>query len=326
MYLIVGETTSPYFNLAFEEYALTQMRESMIALWRNDASVIVGSNQNTLEEIDIDFVRARNIPVVRRQSGGGAVFHDLGNVNYTIVHEMADGDFGNYEKFAAPLIGYLATLGVAAEFEGRNDLVAGGRKFCGNAQAVKDGRIMHHGCILYSSDLSNLAGALSPRPAKIESKGVKSVRKRVTNIADHLDDAPPVRQFLRGLADYLLAHLEDIHPYTLTEADIAATERLMREKYETWAWNFGRSPAYHFEKSHPFDFGLVEVKLAVERGIICEVSIFGDFFGVREKGELESRLRGVRHERQSICESLADCEIGEYIAGMNIEQFMGLVC
>ena len=326
MHLIVGETTSPYFNLAFEEYALTQMRENLIALWRNEAAVIVGSNQNTLEEIDLDFVRAHNIPVVRRQSGGGAVFHDLGNVNYTIVHEMVDDDFGNYAKFAAPVIGYLDTLGIAAEFQGRNDLVIDGRKFCGNAQAVKNRHIMHHGCILYSSDLSNLAGALSPRPAKIESKGIKSVRKRVTNVASHLEQPPLARQFLLGLADYFLAHVEDIHPYSLTRADIAATERLVREKSGTWAWNFGQSPAYHFENSRRFNFGFVEVKLTVESGIMQDLHIFGDFFGTREKGELEKRLRGVRHERESIRAALAGCEIGEYIAGMDIEQLLGLVC
>jgi lipoate-protein ligase A len=326
MRLVINSDLRPEFNLALEEYALTEMGMDMIILWRNSAAVIVGRNQNAVEEIDALYVKENGISVVRRQSGGGAVFHDLGNVNFTVIGKLEGDDFNNYRKFTAPIIGYLAELGVKAEFQGRNDLVIDGMKFCGNAQAVKNGRIMHHGCILYSADTSRLAGALRPRPGKIESKGVKSVRKRVTNIADHLPSPIPVEDFLSGLADYFMKRVSGILPYELTEGDIAAAEKLMREKYATWEWNFGRSPAYNMEREERYDFGTVSAKLFVERGSIQEIHIFGDFFGLLDKTELEKALTGVRHERESIKAALECVDPGAYISGITASQLAELIC
>jgi lipoate-protein ligase A len=323
--LIINRDLRPAFNLAIEEYALTEMRTDVIILWRNSAAVIIGNNQNAAEEIDTDYVTANGITVVRRQSGGGAVFHDLGNVNFTVIHELGEDDFNNYRKFTAPIIDYLAELGVKAEFLGRNDLVIDGMKFCGNAQAVKKHRIMHHGCILYSADFGHLAGALRPRKAKIESKGVKSVRARVTNIADHMHSPMPVEDFFNGLADYFIRGAPDIEPYELTADDIAAAERLAREKYSTWEWNFGRSPAYNMEREIRGGYGTVSVKLFVERGVIEEIHIFGDFFGLSDKSGLESALTGVKHETQAIKNALESVDVGSYISGMTAEQFIEII-
>ncbi|MCL2684331.1 MAG: lipoate--protein ligase, partial [Synergistaceae bacterium] len=314
-----------HFNLALEEHLLTHTDIEVVMLWRNSASVIIGRNQNALEEVNLGYAEERNIPVARRLSGGGAVFHDLGNVNYTIIRDIRRDDFNNYEYFTRPVIGYLETLGVRAELQGRNDLVIGGAKFCGNAQAVKGGRILHHGCILYSADFSNLAGALAPRDIKFTSHGVKSVRKRVTNIADHMDTPVTVENFLDGLNRYFAEHIEGVEPYSLSPEDISAAERLAAEKYSSWEWNFGASPAYNMKRSRRYDFGLIDVLMSVERGEIREARIYGDFFGERDKEELEKLLTGVRHDRESIISALRNAEIGKYIRGMKMTEFVDLV-
>ena len=326
MRLVINENNSPHFNLALEEYFLARSDIEVVMLWRNSSSVIVGRNQNTLEEVNLDYVRERNIPVVRRLSGGGAVFHDPGNVNYTIIRDIHQDDFNNYEYFTKPVIGYLGTIGVRAELQGRNDLMIDGAKFCGNAQAVRGGRILHHGCILYSADFTDLAGALAPRDIKFTSHGVKSVRKRVTNIADHMNVPVTAQSFLDGLCRYFSGHIEGIEPYSLSPDDISEADRLAAEKYSSWEWNFGASPAYNMKRSHRYDFGLIDVLMSVKRGEIREVRIYGDFFGLRDKEYLEGLLTTVRHDRESIMSALRGVEIGEYIRGMNMSEFVDLIC
>ena len=326
MRLIINENTSPHFNLALEEYLLTGSRIETVMLWRNSESVIIGRNQNTQEEVNLDYVRERNIPVVRRLSGGGAVFHDPGNVNYTIIRDLREGDFNNYEYFTRPIIEYLKTLGVRAELQGRNDLMIDGAKFCGNAQAMRGSRILHHGCILYSADFSKLAGALSPRDIKFESHGVKSVRKRVTNIADHMNTPMTAGDFFDDLGRYFAAHIEDVEPYSLSAEDISSAERLASEKYSSWKWNFGESPAYNMKRSRRYGFGMIDVLLSVERGEIGEARIYGDFFGARDKEELEGLLSRARHDKESITAALCGVEVGDYIRGMGLVEFVDLVC
>ncbi|MDR3253977.1 MAG: lipoate--protein ligase [Synergistaceae bacterium] len=325
MYLIINDSTSPQFNLAFEEYALTGTDFEAVVLWRNSKAVIIGCNQNAVEEIDLEYTRKYDIPVIRRQSGGGAVFHDLGNVNFTVIQNVREGDFNNYDLFTSPIIGFLATLGVHGERQGRNDLAVDGAKFCGNAQAAKKGRIMHHGCILYSADFSDLVGSLRPRDIKFESHGVKSVRKRVTNLIDHMKSPMPVEEFLSGLAGYFMEHTPGIERYEMTPEDIASTALLAREKYSTWDWNFGKSPSYNMERSRRYDFGIVDLKLFVEGGMIEDMHIYGDFFGTEDRGGLEKAMRGTRHDPSAIRAAMEDVGIGGYIAGMTLDEWIDLV-
>lgn len=325
MFFIRNGNTDPAYNLALEEYALTKLDFPLIMLWRDSDAVIIGRNQNAVEEIDADYVRAHGIAVIRRLSGGGAVFHDLGNVNFTMITPYDRNDFCNYEKFTAPVCDYLRSLGVDAQLQGRNDLVIGGMKFCGNAQAVKNGRMMHHGCILFDADISRLAGALRPKPAKIESKGVKSVRKRVTNIAPHLRQPMKVEEFLDGLTNRFLTGAEGIRPYALTAADIEAVRRLAREKYGSWEWNFGSSPDYNWKNEARFTFGTVEIRLTVEGGVVIRADLFGDFFGERDASELTEHMRGVRHERQALRDVFAQLDLPSYIYGISLEQWLALI-
>lgn len=322
MKLLINRSTDPAFNLALEEYILTEIELELIMLWRNEPSVIIGCNQNALEEIDIDFVREENITVIRRLSGGGAVFHDLGNINYTIIRKMGNDDFSNYDKFTAPVCSFLRGLGVDASLDGRNDLVIGGAKFSGNAQAARGERFMHHGTILFSADVSLLSKALKPNAAKIESKGVKSVRRRVTNVAEHLPEQMAVEEFFERLAGFFCGQTDGI--YSLTEEDADAVRQLVKEKYGTWEWNIGHSPTYEYSKPERFPSGIVDVRLSVKDGIIRDARIFGDFFGIFDVAELAGRLIGVRHDKNSVCERLTGFDIGKYIHGITMDQFLSL--
>lgn len=324
MHLIYNQSTDPAFNLALEEYVLTRLTGEFILLWRNARAVIIGRNQNAVEEVDMDYAREQNISVNRRMSGGGAVFHDLGNVNYTVIKEQGEDDFGGYAEFTGPVIAFLAEMGVVAELSGRNDLTVEGMKISGNAQASKNGRIMHHGTLLYDVSVGDLAGVLRPNQAKISSKGIKSVRSRVTNLVEHLPEKMEPEEFLRRLYDFYLRSRSDVVERRLTEEEIAAVRKLADEKYATWEWNFGYSPKYDLQKDQRFDFGTVDVRLSVSAGVMKEVKIFGDFFGMEEIAGLEELLTGVLHRREAIEQALAQVDLGQYIHGISMEQLLSL--
>ena len=241
MLLIYNEITNPYFNLAMEEYLLKNFNEDMFILWRNENAVIVGKNQNTLSEINLDYIKEHSIPVVRRQSGGGAVFHDLGNINFTFIANNNDS-FSDFKRFTTPIIDLLKTLDINAEFSGRNDLLIDGCKFSGNAQYNYKDRVMHHGTLLFSSQIADLSNALKVKPIKFEGKGVKSVKSRVTNISDHLKEPLTVLEFKDLIMNYLEKINTDNKHYTLSELDIENINKLVEEKYSTWDWYFGNSP------------------------------------------------------------------------------------
>lgn len=326
MYLLENNCTDPAWNLALDEYLLTRFPGEVLALWRNGPSVIIGKNQNALEEIDLDFVRSRQIPVVRRLTGGGAVFHDLGNLNYTLVQPCGTGDFNNYAKFTKPIVDFLATLGVEAALSGRNDLLVDGQKFSGNAQAVRGGRILHHGTLLFSADLSRLAGALRPQAIKLESKGVKSVSSRVTNLAGHLPAPMEVEEFLERLRAYFLQTVSGLTPCTLTAADRAAVDDLCREKYRSWDWNFGAAPRYTWSRAIKFPFGLVDARLDVDHGIIRSAALYGDYFGRLDSAGLARRLVGLPHRREALLPVLQTIPLWDYIAGCGPEDLLALLC
>lgn len=328
MLLVRDENHEPSRNIAMDAYMLGGMEQEVVRLWRNDRAVIIGRNQNAVEEIDLDFVKANHVAVVRRLSGGGAVFHDLGNICFTFVAPFQRGDFNNYAKFTAPIRDYLRTLGVEAELSGRNDLTVEGMKISGNAQTVQGGRIMHHGTLLFSADVSQLAGALRPKQLKIESKGIKSVRSRITNISSHLKSPMTVEQFQQGLEQYLLDHLPDLQPYTFTQEDNRAIEKLMEQRFANWEWNFGHSPACDIRHSRRFSCGIVEAALNLEKGCIARLEILGDFFGIRDKAGLEQALTGIRYEREAVAQRLEELgqeALGEYISGITAEEFCSLL-
>ena len=306
---ITHENHDAYFNLASEAYLLKRKGGNYVYLWRNAPAVIVGVNQNAVEEVNLGFTEANGIKVVRRMTGGGAVYHDLFNINYTVIAPY-DPTVNNYVKFTAPVIEYLNDLGVKAEFSGRNDITVDGRKISGNAQTIYGDKIMHHGTLLFNTDMSVLADALKPNKLKIQSKGIKSVRARVTNIYENLPVKTSVEEFLKGLSEYFK---KDCEEYTLTDEDIAEINKLSAEKYSTYGWNIGRSPKGANRAEARFPFGILSVSFDTENGLITNACFNGDFFSLKPAEQLAERLNGVKFTKKDVKNALK-CA-GEYIVG-----------
>ena len=327
MLCIVDSTTDPYWNLAAEEYLLTSLSEPVFRLWRNAPSVIVGRYQNAAAEINSEYVRTRGIPVVRRLTGGGAVFHDLGNVNYTFIDRKVEGEdtAAMFRRFTAPVISALRSLGVEASLEGRNDLVISGRKFSGNAVCVHGGRVLQHGTLLFSASVADLSGALNTRPEKFIGKSVQSNRSRVTNISEHLPSrhrSMSVEEFITYLQDHIADSTDTLRGYTAQE--MAAIDRLCREKYSTWQWNYGNSPRYGLNQTRRFPWGFIEVSLDVSGGLIRSCSIRGDYFFTRPTEEVERVLTGLPHSYNAVRCALAALPLAEYFGPVSPEDLTAL--
>lgn len=293
---LTQECSDAYFNLASEEYLLTKKNENFIYLWRNAPSVIIGINQNAFEEVNLDYTQKNGIKVVRRLTGGGAVYHDLYNINYTVIAPY-DENVNNYKKFTAPVIEYLSTLGVKAEFSGRNDITVDGKKISGNAQTIKDGRIMHHGTLLFHTDMDALSNALKPNKLKTESKGIKSIRARVTNIYECLPKKMTAEEFFSRLCEFFKKSSAE---YRLTENDICEIEKLRDEKYSRYEWNIGRSPKGKNRAEGRFSFGTLAISFDTEKGNMQNVAITGDFFSLKPIGELITKLNGIKFTREEV--------------------------
>ena len=322
MLCIKSTTQNPAFNLATEEYLLRNKEEECFYLYINGPSIIVGKHQNTLAEINIDYVKAQNIDVIRRLSGGGAVFHDPGNLNFTFIKKGEKDQLVDFRKYTRPILDVLQSLGVNARFEGRNDLTIEGKKFSGNAEHVYKNKILHHGTLLFSSKLPDLSQALKVNPLKYKDKAVKSVRSRVTNISDHLKEAITLQEF----EDRIMTHIRDMYAdsriYELTEEDKQGIQKLVDEKFGTWDWNFGYSPEYNFQKGIKTEGGHIEVNLDVNKGIIRKAKIFGDFFNTKDISEVESLLINTPHEYQHLKEQLSRIDVSQYFSKVTREEFL----
>lgn len=310
MLIIRNNSIDPYFNLAAEQYLLDSGLDNILILWRNSPAVIIGRNQNAYAEINETYVREKNIAVVRRLTGGGAVFHDLGNINYTFITPEADGGALDFKRFCSPVIAALRNLGADAEMSGRNDIVIGGKKISGSAQCVRNGKIMHHGTLLYSADLSYIAGSLNVNADKLKSKGIKSVSSRVGNIADFIETKMDTIAFM----DYLESRFEG-ERITLTDAMTSGIKSLADTVYSTWEWNYGQSKKYDKSVRQYFPYGTVEASLTLDSGNITDIVITGDFFGRCDIDALEDALRGIRCEYSSLITALGKLPVSDFIMG-----------
>lgn len=322
MRCIIRHETDPYFNLAAEEYVLKNFEQDCFMLWRNEPAIIVGKHQNTLAEINADYVKEKHIKVVRRLSGGGAVFHDLGNLNFTFIASGEHHKLVDFRKFTSPILEVMQKLGIEAKFEGRNDLTIDGRKFSGNAEHVFKNRVLHHGTLLFSSQITDLSNALNVDPSKFQDKAVKSVRSRVTNISEHLKQPITVLEFRDQIMQHILETTPDARVYSFTGEDIKAIAILRDEKYMTWEWNFGYSPGYNFHKSIKTNGGRLEVTLEVVNGIIRQAKFYGDFFNKLNPEDIENALTGVSHSENEIKNQLAGFDLPNYFLNVTRDELL----
>lgn len=328
MIYITNNSNDPAYNIALEEYCFKHLKDydKIFLLWINEPSIIVGKYQNTIEEINQDYIRENNIHVVRRLSGGGAVYHDLNNLNYTIISNKKDGVEFNFKDFSQPVIETLEELGVDAKFTGRNDLEIDGQKFCGNAQAYIKDRVMHHGCLLFDVKLGTLSEALKVSKDKIESKGVKSVRARVTNILPHLKTAISVNEFSNRLLNYMKKHNPEMKEYKLSEKEIEIIQKNAEEKFRNWDWNYGESPEYNITRSKRFPTGKIQVFINVINSKINNIKFYGDFFGKKEDlSEFEKILIGVKYDFNEIKDLLKNIDINNYFAGFSLNDIVDVI-
>lgn len=325
MKYIESNSTDPYFNLALEEYVFEKLPkdEGYFMLWQNDNTIVIGKYQNAAEEVNQKVVDEKQIKVARRLSGGGAVYHDMGNLNFTFVVDKKDIEGLNFKMFIVPIIETLKNFGVNAEFNGRNDITIDGKKFSGNSQYIRQGRVMHHGCIMLDSNMADVVSALNVKAAKFESKNVKSVRSRVTTINANAEKKITMDEFKSALKAHILGD-SYVEPYELSEQDIKEIKKLRDEKYATWEWRYGKGAKYEMTREEKFDAGLVSVKMNVIGGKIKDIDISGDFFGNGDIAELENGLIGTMLD-ESLTDKLKELNMCDYMAGITAEELSELI-
>ncbi|MFS0688544.1 lipoate--protein ligase [Sporosarcina sp. 179-K 8C2 HS] len=320
--------TDPRINLAIEEYVLRNMdvdKDPFLLFYINEPSIIIGKNQNTVEEINTEYVDANGIHVVRRLSGGGAVYHDLGNLNYSFITKDDGESFRNFKKFTEPVIKALADMGVKAELLGRNDILVEGRKVSGNAQFATQGRMFTHGTLMFDTEIERVVSALKVKKDKIESKGIKSIRSRVANISEFIEEPMTIEQFRMEILKSIFEGEENIQYWELTDEDWDNIRALSAERYGNWDWNYGKSPKFNMQHSHRFPVGGIDVRLQVEKGKIDDVSIYGDFFGVGDVAVVEDSLKNGQYDRESITKALDAVDIPTLLGGITKEEFINLI-
>lgn len=316
---LINLSNDPYYNLAFEEYAFRHLEGSAFWLWVNRPVIVVGRNQDTLAEIDERYVKDHGIRVVRRLSGGGAVYHDAGNLNYSILSDAKSTGF-DFERFARPVVDTLQCMGIEATFSGRNDITIDGKKCCGNAQYRNAKRVLHHGSILFDVDLTVLSSALRVSEDKMASKGIASVKSRVTNVREHLTKPMTIEEF----GDEILRHIaisEKLEDFEFHQGDLAEVEKL-REHYISWDWNYGRSPGLTIQRKKRCAAGSMDWSFDLKGGMILKAHVSGDFFGVCDVTEFTSLLCGTKYTRAELEAFLRGHDITPYFAGFSVDEIL----
>ncbi len=313
MKYIVNNSTDPYFNIALEEYCLMNVDpgEDYFLLWQNQPAIIIGKNQNTLEEINRKFVEERDIKVVRRISGGGAVYHDLGNLNFTFISKVDKNRPTDFSKFAKPVIKTLKELGVDAMLLGRNDIIANDRKISGNAQRLYRNRYLQHGTLLFDVNLDDLVESLNVSTDKIQSKGIKSIRSRVGNIRDMLKRDMAISEFREQVQRQLSGNYSS-DEILLGEEEIRQIRESAKNKFSSWEWTYGQSPAFNYRYDKRFPGGKVGVLIQVKDGLIKECKFYGDFLSLLDTEDFAAGLLGLRYKRDVLAEALDRIDLAPY--------------
>jgi len=307
--------TDPFLNIAAEEYFIKNAQEDMCMIWVNDRSVIIGKHQNAYAEINYPFVRSNHIPVIRRISGGGAVYHDAGNVNFSFILKAMQPNHVDFRKFTSIIMGFMQSLGIQVNVSKRNSLFIGERKFSGHAEHLFHNKVLHHGTLLFNTDLSILEQSLSPA-REFQSKAMASVRSMVTNIAPLLPTGTTIQHFIDLFINWLLEYFQGSSIFQFKAEEMEAIERLAETKYKTWEWNFGYSPAYTFRIDIQTDKGVIEATTRVENGKILYIHLdqANDNSEISQKLNL---LTGTLHKEEEIIKFVENNQSGLELAGIN---------
>lgn len=325
MLYIKSPSTDPTFNIAAEEYLLKIFSDDIFFLYRNESSVIIGKHQNTLEEVNIDFVNRNGIRVVRRLSGGGTVYHDLGNVNFSLIINGIEHRLVDFRRYTLPVIAALQSLGVDARFEGRNDIRVNGKKISGNAEHLYRNRVLHHGTLLYSSNLFNLNEAIRVKHQGYQSKAVKSVRSTVANISDFCTDPPSIGEFINIVFDNVRTAYAGGVEYLFTNKDMDAIGSLVESKYSQWSWTYGYSPSYHLTRDFTVNHSTYRFNLLIDKGVIIKIGIENDELTLTRVSEIEKMLTGIPHIPETVTKALKGVIVEEHLPGLTADILSGLL-
>lgn len=324
-YVSNNNLTDPRLNLALEEYLLrhVQLDEPLLLFYINEPSVIIGRHQNTIEEIDPDYIKDNGVHVIRRISGGGAVYHDLGNLNFSFI-TSDKANLHNFAKFTEPVISVLQQLGAPATLQGKSDIFVEGKKISGNAQYASTGRMFSHGTILFDTNLEHMLKALNPRKNQIESKAVQSIRSFVTNVRDYLPSDTTIADLKQALLTGIFGPA-GLQTFELDDDAWEQVEKIADERYRTWEWNYGRSPKFNVRKDGQLPIGKIDLRINVVQGIIDDIKIYGTFFSQREIFELEKQLSGVRYEKDALAAALEQIDLNTYFGTVDSQTFLELL-
>ena len=318
------DSVDPNYNLAFEEHVLLRRHDALyLILWQNDNTIVIGQNQNAEAEIDQNFVQKHGIKVARRMTGGGAVYHDLGNLNYSFIADAGDADRLTIERFTLPIVDALRNLGLNAEASGRNDIVIDGKKVSGTAQRLAGERILHHGTLLFDSDLSIAAGALRVDPEKFRAKHATSVRGRIGNIRDFLrlqGRDMTLMEFWAYLKEALAG--DSLVPDEMDVRELEHVHHVKETKYDTWEWVYGHSPAYDLRNVCWWTGGKLEIQASIQRERIADIRFFGDFLSVMPLTALTEELVGCPYRRKTVRTILERYPIRELFGGITAEEVL----
>lgn len=324
MRCIINRNEDVFFNFAVEEYFIENYQEPIFILWKNQPNVMVGRNQNTYAEVNEEFCKQNRIKVVRRLSGGGAVYSSPENFQYTLILNKNNHKDISFESLAKPLIAFLKKYDIDAEFTGRNDILIDGKKISGNAQYHHKDILLHHGTILFDVNIDHLTKSLTPDLEKITAKGIKSIRSRITTIKEHLSKPMTVGLFIEKFMNFQLESSEENYYKDLTLDEIDGIEEIMENRWIQWEWNYGKNPKFEQVKKQKFPFGLVEVAFTVKKGRIDGLKIYGDFFGEESIQLLEEAFIGIQFDEASVDDVLKEIKVSRFINGMTSKDFKGL--
>ena len=317
-------STDPCYNLALEEYVLEHRREGdWLLLWQNANTVVIGLNQNTAEEINAEFVARNWMTIARRMTGGGAVYHDLGNLNYSFITDVGDTKQLSIQRFTEPVCRALAAMGVMAQTSGRNDILVDGKKVSGTAQRIVGGRILHHGTLLFDSNPEMIAGALRADPAKFISKSAKSVRSRVGMLRDYLPPGTDISQFRDGILKELT--VQGLIRESLTEPELEEIRTLAEKRYRSWDWTWGRSPDYQVQRRGRFQGGSLDIRMNVHHGEISEIAFFGDYMATASQESLVNALRNVKLSCDELDAVFSSYDISSIFGGITKQEILSLM-